>query len=129
MPNIERLEQLKRVVRDAPDHLFGMAWVDDDTDCGTVRCAWGWASVDPWFRQNTDIDERGFAGADDLFGISWESAESLFCPDYLAQDREESTEEYARWANSIAKAEVIANIDRVIAGKRPVAYVGEPAHV
>lgn len=66
MANIERLQQLVRVLEQVRDEKrpFDMEWWADAFDppsittpvneCGTASCAAGWAARDPWFRR------RGF---------------------------------------------------------------------
>ena len=46
MPNIEALTQLRRVVEAAPEELFHMRAVVEHVDCGTRRCALGWAIIE-----------------------------------------------------------------------------------
>ena len=53
--NIERLQQLRRVVKAAPEDLWDMSGFNSHTDCGTAHCAAGWAALDPWFQEKTEI--------------------------------------------------------------------------
>jgi hypothetical protein len=126
MPNVERLQQLRRVVNAAPDDRFHMAaWCDRST-CGTTYCAAGWAAVDRWFRENTSIDEifsvnaKGFVTVESedvfgdlaqLFGLTNESAFNLFGLVPLSDD-----------PHLVTKAMVIANIDALIEGRKARTY-------
>jgi hypothetical protein len=87
-----------------------------ETDCGTAYCAAGWAVVDPWFREHTDLGATTRLREDGslkwlirpawevlawVFGLSGEEVSALFYPD---KDR-------------VTKEEVLINIDRLIAGR------------
>lgn len=56
---IERWEQVARVLEELPPHAkrrhFDMGTFGMETDCGTIACAAGHCSLDPWFRR------RGFS--------------------------------------------------------------------
>lgn len=127
---IERLQQLRRVVEAATDHRFHMRTFCEEADCGTAYCAAGWAAIDPWFRENTamgDIFEVGEEGmlreADDVydpfenlggvFGISYLDSLNLFGAD-LSRIYSEP--------HAVSRAEVIANVDRLIAGEPATPY-------
>lgn len=128
MANIEALKQLRRVVQNAPDDLFHMRAVVENASCGTARCAFGWALVDPWFQQNTeildvgtvDLDEHGninycsmsFYGAANLFDVSDTDANNLF-----GGELNYGTEEHA-----VSKEEVIWNIDQLLNDKPALPY-------
>jgi hypothetical protein len=118
MPDVERLEQLKRVVREAPDHLFDMHLVAMRKPCGTAHCAWGWAMVDPWFLLNTDIGEVMPWESDDryleLFGIDREDFDATFGGNLYSCDP------------AVSKEQVIDNIDRLIRGEPAIPYPVEP---
>lgn len=52
---IERLQQVVRVLEELPKNaMFDLAVFVDETKCGTVACAVGWAAQDTWFKR------RGF---------------------------------------------------------------------
>lgn len=111
MANIERLEQLRRVVLAAPDNeLFDMKHITKLKNCGTAHCAFGWALVDTWFQKNTNITISDFNDSPRIFDLFWRDVNSLFLP-YMAP-----------WEGSIAKALVIANIDRLIRGEPAIPY-------
>lgn len=88
MANVEALEHLKRVIRDAPKDLFDMGVFSHTTNCGTAHCAAGWAAVDPWFQKNTPILEGFTTSGEDMqdsdevlaktFGLSGNVADSIF---------------------------------------------------
>lgn len=118
--NTEALQQLKRVVEEAPDHRFDMQLFEQQTHCGTARCAAGWAAVDDWFQANTNINhalpvQNGrikpqytphlFALLGTIFEITTKDAENLFAAESgFIQD------------DTINKREVLDNIDSLIAG-------------
>lgn len=112
----ERLRQLRRVVEAAPDNeLFDMAWVAARKDCGTSHCAYGWARIDPWFIENTEIATTGFSAVrNGVFNLSVVDFDNLFQPgddnDLLGPE---------------AKRLVIANIDRILAGYPAIPYPGK----
>lgn len=117
MANIERLTQLRRVVEAAPEHLLDMGSFKLTKDCGTAYCAAGWAAIDPWFvKQGLDL----FAEVDggdpfyhlaDFFNLDTEDANNLFGADLARND-------------NVSKEEVLANIDRLIAGQHTEPYPG-----
>jgi hypothetical protein len=88
--------------------------------CGTIRCAGGWAAVDPEFMKQglrwdmwesrIIVEERpildGFGALGYFFGLDVLETSRLFGPGYRRVSREE----------------VIANIDLILAGKLPVSY-------
>ncbi|MCY1358659.1 hypothetical protein D9M69_452010 [compost metagenome] len=96
--NVERLERLcgllKRVKPEGFD-LSGWGW--STATCGTVACAVGWATQDPWFRREGLRSEAGyfypiFEGEADwdavelFFELSSEEAEHLFSADRYPVD-------------------------------------------
>jgi hypothetical protein len=123
MANVECLRQLRRVVEEAPADRFDMRDFCLPTSCGTAYCAAGWAAIDPWFRANTRIGEwfRGDAGdllyihpnarfgLQEIFGLEETATKRLFA---LGVDC---------WAPAMKRA-VLANIDRLLAGKRARSY-------
>lgn len=119
MANIERLEQLKRVVRDTPDERFDMRTLGRRAACGTVACALGSAALDPWFLANTDIGRAlrltpvGVSYVFDFGGDLDERVAGIFDipEDDVARLFIENTSRF------VTKDMVIANIDLVIAGK------------
>ncbi len=115
MPNIERLTQLARVVRAAPEHRFHMRTFMEKTTCGTAYCAAGWAFVDPWFTEHKFHDiwttgtEHIWTTEDELaeyFGLSNRDANRLFALDI---------NRYAE-PHAVTKGEVLANIEQLLAG-------------
>lgn len=126
MPNCEVLQQLKRVVEDAPVHLFHMRAVVEISDtCGTARCALGWSIIDPWFQQNTrinevlpsDFNEKKFQWKGDIllevFGLTPQQFNDLFgCELSITKS----------YAHAVSRAEVLDNIDRLLSGEEPIRY-------
>ena len=50
--NIEAINRAIEILRKVPEDQFAMeAWVQDDTDCGTVCCVAGWVAQDKWFQE------------------------------------------------------------------------------
>lgn len=120
---IERLKQLRRVVEAAPEDRLHMRTFCEQAECGTAYCAAGWAAIDPWFRENTEIEGvfeyaddghlfTGFGVWDvfdplaDIFGISRLAAGCLFGYGMSVTDE----------PHAVTKAEVLANIDRLLRG-------------
>lgn len=128
MPKRNRpaLQNLYRVVESAPDDLLHMRSIVEPAPCGTARCALGWAIIDPWFQQETainqilaaDHDSRGLetyydrAYLSTLFGLSESDCTNLF-----ALEAEKDLDPHA-----ISKAEVLANITRLLAGRHALCY-------
>lgn len=130
MPNVENLQQLKRVVRDRPDDQFDMVFLAKKTDCGTVACAIGSAAMDPWFLQNTPISSALSVAIlpdgevkmvishdmDDilaeLFDLCEEDIDNLFYTNTTP--------------GNVTKDMVLENIDRLIAGLLAEEYPWRP---
>ncbi len=125
--NVQRLQQLRRVVLEAPEDRWDMRTFYRKTECGTAHCMGGWCAIDPWFRENTEVREIFAVGKDEqihflktyptkklgeVFGLNWEDSRTLFAvgAPFLAN----------RFL--ITKAEVVANIDRILSGKPPEVY-------
>lgn len=120
MPNIEALQQLRRVVENAPEDLLHMRRVVDPSPCGTARCALGWCLVDPWFQKNTEL--RNYAAwADDTFPPA--NLEAIFGaePEEIDHVFAGSINTYAD-GHAVSKAEVLWNIDRLMAGEETRPY-------
>ena len=121
--NRQALIELARVVENAPDKLFNMHTFEYEYNCGTARCAAGWAAVDPWFQHNMArlAASPAFPHTEALaamFDISEEDANNLFGGDL-------SVYPYDRAGNllrDVTKLEVIANIKKILEGKPTVPY-------
>jgi hypothetical protein len=112
MPNIERLRQLRRVVAAAPDdERFDMRFIDKEKGCGTAHCAYGWARVDPWFLEKTEIRAMDYLASPGEFDLSPRNVEWLFDPPITGLT-----------TGPTMKALVLANIDRLIAGQPAIPY-------
>jgi hypothetical protein len=128
----ERLRQLRRVIDSAPEERFVMRTWSERSGCQTTFCAAGWCAVDSWFRENTKIgtifavagDSEGqvtvypinyvfnvFRDLANLFSISIDDAEALFGVGIRSVD-----------PHAVSRAEVLANIDRLLAGKPAEVY-------
>ncbi len=130
MANIERLKELRRVVLAAPEHQFHMRTWCEKADCGTARCAAGWAAVDPWFQENTEIleifavdeakfvtpvtDFSCFSAIGKLFGIEYRQSCHVFGSDPCGLGMSDP--------HSVSKDQVVANIDALIAGTPTKSY-------
>lgn len=125
--NREALEQLERVVTDAPDELFVMNTFSAPMPCGTVRCAAGWASVDPWFQANCPIP-RPWEGYTYAFGITKEDADVLFGAELDARWWDLRDPSKAKPRRDVTKLEVVANIRRLLRGEHPRPYRAVLAH-
>lgn len=126
----EKLRQLRRVIEAVPDDRLHMRTFCEEGECGTAYCAAGWAAVDPWFRENTDIgdifgvDSDGtlfvicgyscvFSDLADLFGLTRTDADRLFGAD-LEPD--------VTAPHAVNKTEVLNNIDLLLAGEKTKPY-------
>ena len=98
MPNIERLQQVVRVLEDLPKgrkfSLRFFAVGDAAHLCKTTACACGWAASDPWFKRRgfrlykgvcgdeygieTRSGERDWTAIESFFGLTPNQAENLF---------------------------------------------------
>jgi hypothetical protein len=127
--HVERLQQLRRVVAEAPAERFDMAWIcRRDHACGTAYCAAGWAVLNPWFQQETPIldhfmilyksdraivttknPDGAFPGLAQVFGLELTDARDLFGGNLYS-------------GSEVSQSEVIANIDRLLNGKRTIRY-------
>lgn len=124
--NRDALLNLARVVRDAPEDQFHMQAVVARAPCGTVRCALGWAIIDPWFGENTRLNElfpldydhsSMYYFSDNLtleavFGIGYEDASNLFGAN-LQQHQH---------GHLVTKEEVLWNIAELLAGRSALPY-------
>ena len=126
MRNTEALRELRRVVEAAPDHQLHMRVLHEKCECGTAYCALGWTVQDPYFVEKfgdelqrqlgwthtTDVDllDLGFSRLLEItpaiFGISTREADKLFA----------SNIDYYEGPHSVSKAEVLWNIDQLLAG-------------
>ena len=125
------LTQLRRVVADTPDHLLHMRAFTEVAACGTARCAAGGAAIDPWFREHTRINEvlpaepygddwlvttcssyADWKALAECFRLSQCDADNLF-----AADLNVTADPHA-----VSKAEVLENIDRLLAGEPAFRY-------
>jgi hypothetical protein len=125
-PNIEALTELRRVAVEAPDELFHMRAVVENTTCGTARCLLGWMIIDPWFCAQPVLthlipttyaarhlpDEYAMDILVEYLGLSMKQARKLF-GDGLDIDMD---------PHGVPKWEVLWNLDRLIAGKKARYY-------
>lgn len=123
--NIERLTNLRRVVEQAPDHLFHMRALTEESSCGTARCALGWALVDPWFQQDgIETIKKDHAYTINVKTVDWSSR----LPQYFGLTEINSHNlfgtELSRLVDphAVSKAEVLVSIDRLLDGKRALPY-------
>lgn len=115
--NVEALNELKRVVREAPDELFHMGTFGRTLFCGTVRCAAGWAATDAWFKERgfaleaaLDAGDKNLRRATEFFDLHPYAGDVLFGGDLAYPGK------------SPSKEAVIANIDAILEGRMPVPY-------
>lgn len=120
--NTKALEELERVVREAPDDLFCMNVIAEQLQGGTVRCAFGWTLIDPWFQANTKVEDRfnrikaGQRLHYELaaeFDISNDDANNLFGGDLSASAYKDAS---GKLRCDVTKLEVITNIRRLARG-------------
>ncbi len=130
MANIEVLKQLRRVAEEAPeDRLHMTSFVDPRASCGTARCLLGWAIVDPWFQKNTRIND--FMPADyDMPGMALNTNKRKLLREIFDIDGYDQSALFAFNAtmtadpHAVTKAEILGNIDALIAGGRARRYEG-----
>ena|ERR1700674_5192303 len=118
-----RLTHLKQVVIDAPPRQFKMDRISQRTSCGTAYCAAGWAAQDLEFiKQGLELvageifyndvgpeDGRRFKALEAFFGLQRKESDLLFGSHLYGED-------------IVPKEEVLHNIDRLLAGKKPIRY-------
>jgi hypothetical protein len=125
----EALTQLRRVAVQAPDELFHMNAVVEHAECGTARCLLGWMIIDPWFVTHTPIGQfispnyfkmhlpDDLSGVAEIFGLSDRQANKLFGGGLDTND-----------GHAVPKAEVLWNIDRLLAGRKVRHYRATGKH-
>jgi hypothetical protein len=119
--NVEALKELRRVCVEVPEERLHMRSIIEHAACGTAMCLFGWMVTDPYFRPTAiaacwfDFGIRLGVVADFL-GISERNAQLLFAGRIQADAP----------AHSVTKAEVLWNIDELLAGRdaRPYAIFG-----
>lgn len=121
----ERLRELRRVVEAVPPEHLKMDAFSQKTECGTAYCAGGWAAIDPYFiKIGLHLEVSEAEEADVRFGIFNQSRALASCF-HITRDNalalfgfDLHSFEYA----AITKNNVLANIDRMLAGKEPLCY-------
>lgn len=119
---VERLKQLRRVIEAVPEDRLDMSvWCNPYHACGTSYCAGGWAAVDPWFRENTEIGSIFVVDEQNRVehvpdGRTFEKLASLFDID------EDDADELFDGPDDVTKRDVINNIDRLIRGEHVLSY-------
>lgn len=120
--NTEALNQLRRVVLDAPEGLLVMNDFNTRLENGDVaHCAASWASRDQWFfEQGFDLPNRAlaFTYLERFFRISPEDTQVLFGGSLDTLDENENVELVTD------RSLVTANIDRLLAGQPTKRYPG-----
>lgn len=128
----DRLSRLQQLVSEIPAQLLKMDQLRQETCCGIAHCAAGWAGLDPEFNRE---------------GLSWHRAEGLHClvfdspdgPLYdfvaceaffgLTQTQSSNLFGYKLLKGDIVrKAEVVANIDRLLSGMATQPYLRPVLH-
>jgi hypothetical protein len=123
----QRLQHLREVIEGAPTDRFNMTAVQQESECGIAYCAAGWAAQDPRFKAeglsltvgsgeltppNYDIGlERvtGWQAIERFFYLSRSEVSIMFGLDLLRR-------------HVVLKSQVIANVDRILAGVPPEPY-------
>ncbi len=118
------LLELRRVCESIPDDLLHMRSLEEQSPCGTARCLLGWARLDPWLQENSELGTTSavpswmffnYVYSHDLariFQVSRDDASHLF-----ALDINRDVPEHA-----VSKSEVLWNLDQLIAGKPALPY-------
>ena len=123
-PHITALRELKRVIENVPEDLLHMRWWQSRAECGTVRCAGGWAAVDPWFNKRgltaNDSGAPRFRGEicdgalRPFFRLTVKATRDLFAlyhPHPIALE-----------GHAVSKRQVLNQIDRILAGQPTKPY-------
>lgn len=117
--NVKALRRLRSVFRAAPAELVHMRDYTESAPCGTARCLIGWGWTDQKLIEmglpNIPQGGRAFYSRRlaKFFGISVNVARHLFAF-YLGRSSEQVLENNP---HAITKAQVLRQLDRVIAGK------------
>lgn len=109
--NLKALEKLREIFVRVPEHRVHMGVVMERTHCGSAGCLLGWsrayAKKHRWFEE---------ARAND-FGLANATARKLFAIDVMSEPALREN------PHLITKAQVLRQLDRVIAGKPIKPYV------
>jgi hypothetical protein len=122
MANLECLRQLRRVVEAAPEDRFDMGTLCDRGRCGTVHCAAGWAAVDPWFREHTELGRFFDVDRDGMFRYRGRPAKVL--ERVFGLDEEDVERLFFDADDDTTRAQVLASIDHMLAGLPAPTYPG-----
>jgi hypothetical protein len=120
--NIEALKELRRVAIAAPEDLLHMAVVTEKAPCGTAHCLMGWAMVDPYFR---GLDGFPKGGRDWFTSMVPRAAKALGLEEIEAHCLFATSPHHLTFSlnpHAISKAEVLWNLDELIAGRDAGAY-------
>jgi hypothetical protein len=123
MANLECLRQLRRVVEAAPEDRFDMRRFSTPTDCGTAYCAAGWAAIDPWFREHTELGRAFRVGVGGMLGWDDDLAEVL--GEVFGLTDGETNRLFGMFVGEscgVTRRLVLASIDRLLAGKAARSY-------
>jgi hypothetical protein len=125
MANVECLRQLRRVVETAPEDRFEMVMFSGWKDCGTAHRAAGWAAVDPWFRAHTELG-RFFHVDEDRDGmLEWDDNPTELLGEVFGLRAGDILRLFGLtldWRGMVTKQHVLANIDRLLAGRAALPY-------
>jgi hypothetical protein len=125
MANLECLRQLRRVVEAAPEDRFEMTIFSVSGKCGTAYCAAGWAAIDPWFREHTELGQV-FRMCEDgtlNWGRNLELTPVLGRAFGLEEwDVDRLFGMFVNWVGEVTRQHVLANIDRLLAGEPARSY-------
>lgn len=126
----ERLKELRRVVEAAPEERFEMKHFCTEASCGTAYCAAGWAAIDPWFQENTEILDIFDISIDDD-GAYVEEKDDGATFEYLAEMFDISPQDTTnlfggnlfRYSKTVPKGLVLKNIDSLLKGRKTSQYI------
>jgi hypothetical protein len=136
MRNLEALNRLFSIAAATPEEKLNMRSFSGQEECGTVYCLFGLACVDPWFQQNTRINEYLFPNpehdgrldvTDTFFDFGRRMDAHKFIADIFGLSVEDSDNLFAMRGyvyNHIPKGEVLANLSRAIRGEPTYQYSG-----
>lgn len=121
--NLEALNRLREVFKQAPAHRVHMNIIKEKTTCGTAACLIGWGFMDKklrrmglvprpagWFSNGSIIDN-----ACDVFGIDGDTARNLFAFNQSPSVRRAFDNDKV---HAIRKWQVMESLDDVIAGRK-----------
>ena len=125
MPNLQALQQARRLIEEVDEDRLHMHAVSEVASCGTAYCLAGWMAVDPWFREHTKMGQvpleisglipknkhlEALGLARETLDLDHDDAAALFA--WNVGSAGDDTDPHA-----VTKYEVLANLDLLLAGR------------